>query len=386
MNFSKRLKIEPSTTGVMNDLATQKKNKGEKVYNLSAGEPMIDTSKIIVQAALQTMSDGKTHYSPVSGIEELKKASIKWMANFYSANYYENQVLITCGGKFVVFAALQCLLDTDDEVVVVGPHWVSYKPMVNLAGGVVKMLDTNEEDDWDINIKDLKFLINNKTKAIILNNASNPTGALYSKKRLKQVLQLASENNLTVISDEVYSGLVYDGDYISAGSFKEYQDNVLVVQSCSKNFAMTGWRVGFAFGHEELIKKIAILQSQSITNTSTISQWAAISALENADKISQDINKEMKKRRDVFVNKFNELFDCNIQAPPSSLYCFVSLDHFGIKETNSTKFCKDVLTNADIAIVPGVAFGKEGYVRFSFGAEENELIEALGVLKKYLLE
>jgi len=256
--------------------------------------------------------------------------------------------------------------------------------MVELVGGAVKIIETNEKNGWKPILGDIKLKINRKTKILILNNASNPTGCLYNKKELQQILQLAKENNIIVISDEVYSGLVYDGKFVSCGSFDKYKDNVVVIQSCSKNFAMTGWRVGFAFGPGEIIKPMKTLQSQSITNTSTISQWAAVMALKNASKIMPEINLEMKQRRDLFVETFNRLFNQKISPPASALYCFISLSKLGVQNETSVEFCRRVLDKANVALVPGEAFGKEGYVRFSFGVEKEDAVKALEVLAGYL--
>lgn len=384
MNISDRLKIKPSSTGVINDLVLKKKQAGERVYNLGVGEPLINMPAMIVEAAVKAMKAGDTHYSPVAGIPELRQAVCNWLNEFYSADYFANEVLVTCGGKYALYLAIQCLVNPGDEVIIIDPFWVSYKSMVELTGGAVKIVETNEKNDWKPMLEDIKLKINNKTKILILNNASNPTGCLYNHDELKKILHLAEENNFIVISDEVYSGLIYDGEFVSCGSFKECRDNVIVVQSCSKNFAMTGWRVGFVFGPEEVIKAMKTLQSQSITNTSTVSQWAAVTALQNANKIMPQINLAMKQRRDLFVRIFNKLFAKLIAAPVSALYCFVPLAKLGVQGETSVEFCRRVLDEVNVVMVPGEAFGKEDYVRFSFGADKEEIIEALEVLANYL--
>lgn len=384
MNIANRLKIKPSSTGVINDLAWQKKQIGERVYNLGVGEPLMSTPAMIVDAAVEAIKMGWTHYSPVAGIPELRQAAGNWLNEFYSADYFVNEVLITCGGKYALYLAIQCLVNPGDEVVIIDPFWVSYQSMAELAGGAVKIVETNEKSDWKPVLEDIKLKINNKTKILILNNASNPTGCLYNCVELKQILQLAREKNFVVISDEVYGGLAYDDEFISCGSFKEYRDNVVIIQSCSKNFAMTGWRVGFAFGPGEIIKAMQTLQSQSITNTSTVSQWAAVTALRDANRIMPQINLAMKQRRDLFVSTFNKLFAKPIAAPAAALYCFVPLAKLGIQGETSIELCRRVLAEANVVMVPGGAFGKEGYVRFSFGVSKEEIVEALGVLADYL--
>jgi aspartate aminotransferase len=377
--------IEPSATVAVNSLAIKKKKAGERVYNLSAGEPMIDTDPAVVDAAKAAMQEGKTHYVPVAGISELREAAARWMNSSYSTDYNAENCLVTCGGKFGVNAVVQSLVAPGEEVIILAPYWVSYPSIVTLYGGVPVILSTTEEKKWKITAEEIQSACNDNTKMLILNNASNPTGVLYPKRELEEILQVAKDNNLIVLSDEVYSGLVYDGaDYTSAANSTEFGDNVIVVQSLSKNFAMTGWRVGFVFGDEGIIKALTSLQGQSTTGTATISQWAALKALENADRISKEINVEMHNRRDAFVEEFNKLFPNQITAPTSGLYCFIAIKDFGVDETDSVAFCTRVLSEANVAMVPGAAFGKEGYVRCSFGSEPEELREVLQVLVKYV--
>lgn len=379
------INIEPSATVAINSLALQKKQAGERVYNLSVGEPMIDTPELIKMSAIKSIQENKTHYPSVSGLVELKDASISWMNNKYLADYNSNEVLVTAGGKFGIFLTLQSLLQPGDGVLIISPYWVSYPAMVKIFGGVPQIIETSEENNWKVSIEDLENNVNDKTKILILNNAGNPTGVLYSKEEIADILEFAKKNNLIVLSDEVYSGLVYDGaEYVSCASFLEYKNNLVVIQSCSKNLAMTGWRVGFVFGPAEFIKTLTSLTSQSTSGVTTISQYSALAGLQNMDKISLEINNEMQTRRDFFVSTFNKLFNTKIQTPTSALYCFIPMLAFGVESNDSIKFCEDILREINVAMVPGVAFGKEGYVRCSFGENIEELGEALQQLAKYL--
>ena len=216
---------------------------------------------------------------------------------------------------------------------------------------------------------------------MILNNAANPTGAIYSYEEIKSILGWAQENNVLVISDEVYSGLVYDGkNYISCGSFPEHQDHVVVIQSCSKHFAMTGWRVGFVFALEEIIRVLTTLQSQSTTGTSSISQWAALAAFEHASEIIPYVREKMETRRNFLIKTLTKLFNYSFIPPASSLYVFVNMQQLGAQTKNSVQFCTELIEKHNIALVPGNAFGAEGYVRLSFGAAEAELEAALNAL------
>jgi aspartate/methionine/tyrosine aminotransferase len=248
------------------------------------------------------------------------------------------------------------------------------------------VVETSEKDGWKVGVEEIEKIKvkNEKIKILILNNGGNPTGVLYTKQEIKNILAWAKENNVIVISDEVYSGLAYDGaQYVSCGSFPEYAENVVVIQSCSKHFAMTGWRVGLVFGPEEVIEVLKNIQSQSTTGTSSISQWAAVGAFENAGEIIPWVNGEMKKRRDVLCKVLKKYFDIEIVVN-AGLYAFVSMSALGLKSNDSVEFCKKVLEEANVAMVPGAPFGAEGYVRLSFGEIEDELIEAMKVLKDYL--
>lgn len=392
MNFSTHLKITPSATIAINTLALQKKQKGERVYNLCAGEPMIDTPEIIKQAALKALQENKTHYPPVAGILELRQEAVMWFNKNYNGDYRQANVLVSTGGKMGLYLLLQTLIAPGDEVLIISPYWVSYPAMAELFGGVPRIIETGEENNWRVDLVDLKKNYSAKSKVLIFNNGSNPTGILYSQEEIKKILAFAAEKNIFVISDEVYSGLTYDNQqFVSCAGFPEFKDNLAIIQSCSKNLAMTGWRVGFVFAPEEIIKILTDLTSQSTTGVATISQYAALAGLQNVEVLTAEIRNEMQKRRDVFVNELNKLFHppigeagCAIVKLSAGLYAFVALKDLGVAETDSVAFCQRVLAETNVAIVPGAAFGKEGYVRFSFGERVEELKAGLEQLARYL--
>jgi len=384
--FSSKVNIPPSATVTINSIAQQKKKSGERVYNLSAGEPIMNTAQYMKESVDAAMEAGKTLYPPVAGIDELRENATNWMNKLYKTNFIANKhTLVSCGGKFGIYLLLQALLNDGDEVIVISPYWVSYPPMVELFGGRPVIIQTEESDGWKVRPEQIAAAATEKTKLLIFNNGSNPTGVLYDEKELREILKVCKEKNIIVMSDEVYSGLTYDKPYISCGSFWDHQDHVVIIQSCSKNFGMTGWRVGFVFAPESITKKLVTLQGQSITGTSIVSQWAAVGALAKAEIITSEINKEMKNRRDVFTNTFNELFpNANLKAPHSAFYSFIPLKAFGTYHDDDVKFCEKVLEEANVAMVPGSAFGKPGYVRTSFGAKPEELKDAVKQLADYI--
>lgn len=378
-------KIKESSTLRINTVANNKTKLGEKVYNFSVGEPIIDNCKIIVDNVYDVLKRSRAGYPPSIGVSELIDLSVEWFNVNFNSCYNTSETMITCGGKYAISLTLQAILDPNDEVIIISPYWVSYPEMIKIFNGIPKIYKTYEENNWQVNIDELKKSINKNTKAIIINNASNPTGHVFSENELKGILKLAYDNDIFVISDEVYSGLVYDDNkFISSGKFKEFKDKVIVIQSCSKNFGMTGWRVGMIFASREIIGCLGVLQSQSITNTSIVSQWAAMEALRHAETITEEIKNTIQKRRDIFISTFNELFPVKIKAPQSSLYIFVRISNLGVFNKKSDDLAMELIDKANIAITSGSGFGEDDYIRFSFGINEVDIVDGLNVLKNYL--
>lgn len=387
MQFSKLIqKIKPSATVEINSIAQNKKAAGERIFNLSAGEPIIDPIEIMQEAGIKAIKEGKFRYPPVAGLPELREESVKWHNRLYGTSFNSNNIVITAGGKFEIYALCQTILNPKDKVLIITPFWVSYSDIVELFGGVAKIIKTNYENKWKVSVEDLEKNYSKKTKMLILNNASNPTGTIYTGNELREILKWAASKDILVISDEVYSGLVYrENKFISLGSFPEYKDNVVIIQSCSKSFSMTGWRIGMMFANEEIIKKIIILQSQSTSGAPTVGQWVALEAIRNADMIMNNIKNQMEERMKFFIDKFNLLFDADLEYIDSALYAFVPMSKISKKYgEDSIKFAKELLEKVNIATVPGEAFGQDGYLRFSFGERVAELELAINALYNYV--
>lgn len=378
MNFSCLVNIPPSATVAINSLALEKKAKGERVYNLSAGEPVLPPNHAIVDAAKKAIDEGKTGYPPVAGLSDLRRAAAQWVNRVHDTQFSWTNTLVTPGGKFAIFAACQALVDPGDEVVMIAPYWVSYPSIVSLFGGMPVIVRTTEANNWIPWPEEIAASYTEKTKVLILNSAGNPTGALYSRTLLEKILREAHTRGITVLSDEVYGGLVYEGTFVSCGSFPEYRDSVAIVNSCSKNFAMTGWRVGFLFAPEELVSVATMISSQSTSGASTVSQYAALGAIEHAEDITAWVRESMKVRRGLFAK-------AGLPVAPAGLYSFAALASLGQTEQDSAVFCERLIRDHSIASVPGSAFGQEGYARFAFGEMETELTAALAVLQRALL-
>jgi len=377
-----KIPIAASVTVSLNNLAREKA-KTEQVHNFAAGDPAIACHPSIMMRAKETLDLSYHMYPPVKGLPELRKLLVDWYNEDYRAHFEIEDSLVTCGGKMALSLSLQALLRPCDEVLILSPYWVSYPDIVRLFKGVPKIVKTTAEKNWKVTVEDLKGALTVRTKVLIINSANNPTGALYTKEELKSILQFAKENQIVVISDEVYSEIVFDEHrFVSCSSFEEFKDHVIIIQSCSKNFGMTGWRVGFALAPKEFISVLAVLQSQSLTSAPLICQKAAIGALEKRKEVSGLIQEEIRKRRDLFLLEFNKRFGVTLQAPISSMYLFVSLQDLGIDSLDSVWFCQELLKKGNVSCVPGMAFGQEGYVRFAFSESEKNIKAGIEALQK----
>lgn len=301
-----------------------------------------------------------------------------------NVNLNRKTAWVVNGGKFGLYLLLQLLLQPRDEVMIAAPYWVSYPAITELFAGDPVIIPTTPGQGWKLTVASVKKAFTDKTRILLLNSGANPTGAVYSRSELAALLKFAEQQDLLVISDEVYSGLTYeDALYVSCGSFPEYQDRVVVIQSCSKNFSMTGWRMGFVFAPENLITPLTSLMSQSTSGVTTVGQWAAAAVLAKAEQVNTWVRRAMQKRRDVLVGALNQYFKISVDLPVSALYVFISLKELGVKGMSATEFCRLAMDQANVALVPGEAFGQEGFVRISFGAQERDLKGGVKVLAKF---
>ncbi len=375
--------IPESPTIRINTLVHKLKSQGKTIYNLSVGEPVIITPQIIRDAAKQAIDEDKTSYPPAAGIPELRTAVASWLSESYACSYVSEQIVITPGGKSALYFLLQTILEKNDEVLVISPYWVSYPAIISIFGGIPKFIETQPESYWKVTVDALEAVYSPETKILILNNASNPTGILYTRAELYSILTWAKQKGIIVVSDEVYSGLVYEGEFVSCGSFTEFENGVYVIQSASKNFGMTGWRIGILAGNSEILKKVTAVLSQSVSGVSTISQWALLEGIRHRTEIIPVINQEFRSRRDACVNLIQELFHAQIDVPASGLYMFVPLIIFGSSNETSVEWSERILIDAGVATVPGNSFGKEGYVRLSFGGNTEETEGGIRTLARF---
>lgn len=372
--------FKPSATGVIQAAAHQMSKKGIRVYNFGAGDPVLANHPEILRSAERVVSGKMSPYAPFAGLPEVRLAAADWMNRRYKTSFDLSQSVVTCGGKFAIYAALQILLETDEEVLVPSPYWVSYPEMIHMAGGRLVAVPTSGSTKWKIRPQDLLSRVTPQTRVFIFNNPCNPTGALYTRQEVSDLLAAARDANLMVISDEVYSELVFDGaEFVSCASFPEHRSRVVVIESCSKNFAMAGWRVGFAFGPAAIISNIIALQSQSTSGTALISQHAALGALLQAEAVATYVRQAMDERRQLFFTTYNQLFQTKISPVQATIYFFAP-----IGGADSMQTCQQILDKAHVALVPGIGFGMEGYVRFAFSEEKEQIELGLRALREYL--
>lgn len=379
------LHFQSSATVAINGLAQSLRAQGARIYNLSAGEPLVDTAHFYKDAVDEALDLGYTLYPPAGGIPELRKASSEWMNSEFQTDYRPDQVMVTGGGKFAIYLVLLSLLSGGDEVLIPSPHYLSYPQMIELVGAKPVPVPASSEKGWKLTPEDMEPFCTPKTRMLILNSGTNPTGLVYSKAEIDAFLDFAERHDLWVLSDEVYSSLVYDGlSYASCATPSRTRDRVAVVQSASKTFGMTGWRLGFLFGPESLIQSCEALQSQILTGTSIVSQWAGVSAFKQAAHITPMIRESMQERRDLFYNALEKGLGTSLPRPASAFYAFLPLSLFDSSGLSDTKWCEKVLAEAHVAIVPGTPFGRPDYIRMSFGEKPEELLGAVDVLCAYV--
>jgi aspartate aminotransferase len=385
-------RIKPSPTMAVVKKATELKSAGKDIISLGAGEPDFDTPENIKQAAIQAIKDGKTKYTVVDGTIELKRAVIGKFKRENNLIYNEKQVSVGVGGKHVIFNAILATINPGDEVLIPAPYWVSYPDIVLLAGGTPVVVECEESADFKILPEQIEKNVTKNTKWIILNSPSNPTGSVYSEQELKDIGEILKKfPNVYIMSDDIYEHVLYTKNkFFTIAQIPELFSRTLTINGLSKSYAMTGWRVGYAGGPENIIQGIAKIQSQSTTNTSSISQAAAEEALNGTQDFIKIRSDAFKERRDFVVKKLNSIKGLSCKNPEGAFYVFPNCkDCIGKKDVNKkeivndTDFVTSLLENTGVAVVQGSAFGKEGYFRISYATSMNNLSKALDKIEEY---
>ena len=384
--------IEPSMTIGISAKAKEMCAQGIDVLTFSAGEPDFDTPDNVKEAAIKSIRDGFTKYTAAGGINELKDAVVEKEKRKNGLTYSRADVCISVGAKHSLYNIGEVMLEKGDEVIIPAPYWVTYEAIVKFCGAKPVIVRTKEENNFVLDRGELESAITKNTKMILLNNPSNPTGATYEKEDLQFIADLAEKNDLWIISDEIYEDIVFDGyKPVSIAALSDYaRKKTLIVNGTSKSYSMTGWRIGYTCGDSEVIAAMTKLQSQSTSNPTSISQMAAVEALNGPQDSVAMMRDKFEERRDYIVEALNDINGITCVKPKGAFYVFPNVSKFygksynGKKINNSMDFAMVLLEEARVAVVPGVAFGEDDFVRVSFATDLETIKRGMKVLKEFL--
>ena len=393
LDFSERVtRVKPSFTLEMTSRAADLRSKGIDVINLSVGEPDFNTPEHIIQAGKEAMDKGFTKYTAGPGMIELRQAICKKLSVENGLTFTPDQVLVSNGEKQSLYTACQALFDRGDEVIVFSPYWVSFPEFVRLADAEPIIVSTDPNNQFEPNFNELVSKINSKTKGMIINSPSNPTGGVWSSGAIDKILEISKKNNLIVISDECYEKLVFNGKYISAEKLNNYNTEVVTCMSLSKTYAMTGWRVGYTVGNQNIIRAMSKLQGQTTSCANSIGQKAAIAALVGDQKCVESMRNKYKERRDLMIRLLKEIQGVKCMIPGGAFYAFPDFSYYlgknynGEKINDSFKLCDYILDVARVVSVPGDGFGAPGHIRFSYAVSKDTIREGVDRVVKALSE
>ncbi len=383
--------IPPSKTLEITERVNEKKSQGANVLSFGAGQPDFDTPENIKKAAVKALDEGFTKYTAVTGIPPLRKAIAEVFQKQLNLNYDPGQIIVGNGAKQVLATAVMALCNPDDQVIVLSPYWVSYPEMVKMAGATPCIVPL-AEGSFQLNMDAIKRAVSPKTRAIIINTPSNPTGSVFSKDSLEELAELAVDNNIFVISDEVYDFLLYDGEkHVSIATLgQEIKEKTLVVNAVSKKYAMTGWRIGFGAGPLELIKAMGRLQGHYTSNPNSIAQKATIEALTGDQSSVDQMVRAFTQRRDYLYERLSQMKGISLYKPQGAFYAMPSIKEIlgrsyeGKKIGDDFDFCTELLEAKEVALVPGGAFGASGYVRISFATSMEEIQEGMDRMEDFI--
>lgn len=393
MKLSKLAKtLKPSATLAITAKAKDLKSQGIDIIGFGAGEPDFDTPENIKSSAKISIDEGFTKYTAASGIIELKEAIRKRIHSDYGIDYQNNEILVGSGAKHVLYNLFNVLVDNGDEVLIPSPYWVSYPEQVKICGGIPVILETSQETGFKITKEQIQSKCSNKTKILVLNFPSNPTGSTYNREELMQIAKVAQEKDLIVISDEIYDKIVYSG--IKHVSFPELsndaKERTILVNGVSKTYSMTGWRIGYAAGNPKVISAMNNLSGQSTSNPTSISQKAAIEAFSGTQEKVKEMLAEFETRKNYISSYLNEIKEIECFVPDGAFYVFPNISaYFGKKYddkviTNSLEFTDFLLDVAKVAVVPGVEFGSDSHIRISYATSMSDIKQGLERIKESL--
>lgn len=386
--------VHASTTLAVDSLAKQMKEDGYNVIRFGTGEPDFNTPDNINMAAIAAICDGKTKYTPAAGIPALRKAIAKQLQDDCGLSYDYTQIVVASGAKHSVYIALAAITNPGDEIIIPAPFWVSYYEMVKMTGGVPVIVTAGEESGFKVTASQIEAAITDKTKCLMLNNPSNPTGMIYSKDELKSIAEVCVKHDLYILADEIYYKLIYDGiEFTSIASLgDEVKERCLLINGVSKSYAMTGWRIGYCAANKQLAKIMSNYLSHSTGAPSTISQWAAVEAINGPQQSCEEMRKAFEERRDYIVQRMNSIPGVSCIKPNGAFYVMMNIEKLigrtlgGKLITNDDDFAVAFLESAYVATVPCSGFGMKNFIRWSYAASMDNIKEALDRLEKFLAQ
>ena len=392
MYLSKKIsEVSPSSTLAIDSKFKAMKAEGIDVVGFGAGEPDFDTPDYIKEAAIRAIQEGKTKYTPASGTLELRKAICEKFQRENGLTYTPDQIIVSNGAKHALVNTFMAILNPGDEVIVPAPFWVSYPEMVKIADGVPVILYTKEEDNFKFTAAQLEAAITDKTRAIILNSPSNPTGMVYTEEELKAIAEVAVKHNIYVVSDEIYEHLIYEGKHVSIASFgEEIKDLTIIINGVSKTYAMTGWRIGYSAANKEVTKVMTNLQSHASSNPNSIAQAATVAALSGGYEEIEAMKKEFAARRNYMVERLNAIEGLSASMPQGAFYVLMNISKIkgrtlaGVTINTSDDLANVLLEKAKLALVPCSGFGTDDYMRWSYATSMENIKEGIDRLENFL--
>lgn len=374
--------LQPSLTLAVTNKAKEMKAAGEQVYGLAGGEPDKDTPENIKQAAIEALNNGKTKYTPSVGLPELRRAIADKLKRDNNLDYNIDQICVTSGAKPAVYAALRATIGDGDEVIIPSPYWVSYPSMVQLCGGTPVFVETKAENGWKITAEEFANAMTPRTKMIILTTPHNPTGAVYSEEELRAIGQVAADEDILIIADEIYEHLIYGEEkHVSMASLSpELYNLTITINGFSKSYAMTGWRLGYTAAPEHIAKYIKLIQDHTASNATTFCQYGAIEALTGDQSFIADLREEYDFRRQYVYERLKNMPKVSVVEPKGAFYFFVDTSELGM---GSLELCEKLLERYKVAAVPGIAFGNDKAIRISYCTSLDILKEALDRLEEF---
>ena len=385
MKISKLVsRIPGSATLALTAKVNALKAQGKDVVGFTAGEPDFDTPENIKDSAIQALQQGKTKYTPVGGTPELKEAISANVNQDYGLNVSPDNVIVSCGAKHSLYNLFLTLFEEGDEVICTGPYWVSYPPMIEMTGATPVIIDTRP--GMKLHAEMVAGAITKRTKGIIINSPSNPTGMVFEQKELEKIAELCIRHDLVIVSDDIYRKIIFDDrKFFSMATISpEVAGRTFIVDGSSKTYAMTGWRIGYCIGDSTVIKAMSRLQSQSTSNPTSFAQYGALTSLTSDQSPVEERKRTFEKRRDLIVSKLKDIPGMDIIPPNGTFYAFPSITGYLDRFQGSTAFCEYLLEKAMVALVPGIEFGADNHVRMSFATSESNIIKGLDRIREAL--